>query len=96
MRDTLFDNSTAADRLIAAHSPYYYYQEGWERVSLWWQMHPEKRPDAVYIPHIRFSYMEYPDASPEEKLAWLRSHAEIEVTEGEIGSIVKILRWHTA
>ena len=85
-----------ADRLIAAHSPYYYYQEGWERVSLWWQMHPEKRPDAVYIPHIRFSYMEYPDASPEEKLAWLRSHAEIEVTEGEIGSIVKILRWHTA
>ena len=79
---------------IAAHSPYYYYQEGWGRVSLWWEMHPEKRPDVIYIPFIKFSYMQYADASVEEKLAWLRENAEIEVTEGEIGLIVKVLRWH--
>ena len=82
-----------ADMPMAAHSPYYYYQEGWERVSIWWDMHPEKRPDVIYIPAIKFSYMEYPDASVEEKISWLRKNAEIEVYEGEIGSIIKILRW---
>ena len=81
---------------VAAHSPYYYYQEGWERVSLWWEMHPEKRPDVIYIPFIKFSYMQYADASVEEKLAWLRENAEVEVTQGEIGLIVKVLRWQKA
>ena len=83
-----------ADVPVAAHSPYYYADEGWSRVSLWWEMHPEKRPDVIYIPYVKFSYMQYADASAEEKLAWLRENAEIEVTEGEIGSIVKVLRWN--
>ncbi len=82
-----------ADALIAAHSPYYYYQEGWDRVSLWWAMHPEKRPDVVYIPHVSLNFMSYPDQTPEEKLAWLRERAQISVTPGEIGDIVKIECW---
>jgi len=82
-----------SDVMIGAHSPFYYAQEGWERVSLWWKMHPDKKPDVIYIPYIKFSYMDYPDASAEEKLSWLREHAEIEVTEGEIGVIVKVLEW---
>ncbi len=82
-----------ADAAVAAHSPYYYYEEGWDRVSLWWRMHPDKLPDAVYIPFEKLSLLEYPDASPEEKLEALRGFAEIEVTQGEIGYIVKIIRW---
>lgn len=83
-----------ADAPVAAHSPYYYNLEGWERVSLWWEMHPQKRPDVVYIPYVKLSFMEYADASPEEKLAWLQAHAEIDAAEGEIGLIVRVLRWN--
>ena len=82
-----------ADVPVSAHSSYYYYAEGWERVMLWWEMHPEKRPDAVYIPRSNLNGLKYPDASSEEKLAYLETLAEISVTEGEIGYIVKIDRW---
>ena len=80
---------------IGAHSPFFYPNEGWERVSLWWEMHPDKKPDVVYIPYIRLTYMEYADQTPEEKLDFFRSVADLEVTEGEIGYIVKIVRWNT-
>ena len=82
-----------SDELIAAHSPYYYYQEGWDRVSAWWEMHPEKRPDVIYIPYIKLSYLDYPDSTVDEKLDWLSERAEIEVTNGEAGAVVKILAW---
>ena len=82
-----------ADVPIAAHSPFYYYQEGWDRVSLWWEMHPDKLPDVVYIPDVKLSFLEYPDAAPGEKLAYLRARADITEIPGEIGTIVKINEW---
>ncbi len=78
---------------VSAHSGYYYYGEGWDRIVLWWNMHPEKRPDAVYIPLANLNGLKYPDTSPEEKLAYLETLAEISVDEGEIGYIVRIVRW---
>ena len=57
-------------------------------------MHPEKRPDIAYVPFSTLSYLEFGDIPAEEKLSYLREHAEIEVTKGEIGYIVEINRWY--
>ena len=66
----------------------------WGTEEAWWEMHPEKRPDIAYVPFSTLSYLEFGDISSEEKLSYLREHAEIEVTEGKIGYIVKINRWY--
>ncbi len=47
----------------------------------------------IYVPYEKLSGLTYPDASPEEKLAHLGALAQISVTEGEIGYIVRVLRW---
>ena len=66
----------------------------WGTEEAWWEMYPEKRPDIAYVPFSTLSYLEFGDISSEEKLSYLREHAEIEVTEGEIGYIVKINHWY--
>ncbi len=66
----------------------------WSTEEAWWRLHPEKRPDAAYIPYFTLSYIEFNDISAEEKLAYFQKNADITVTEGEIGYLVKIERWH--
>lgn len=65
----------------------------WGTEEAWWELNPEKRPDIAYVPFSTLSYIEFGDISPEEKLAYLADHAEIDVTKGNIGYIVKINRW---
>lgn len=66
----------------------------WHTEEAWWALHPEKRPDVAYIPFFTLSYIEFNDITPEEKLAYFERNADITVTRGEIGYIVKIERWH--
>ncbi len=65
----------------------------WHTEEGWWTLHPDRRPDVAYIPFFTLSYIEFNDITAEEKLAWFEENADITVTEGEIGYIVKIDRW---
>ena len=66
----------------------------WGTEEAWWAQHPDKRPDVAYIPYFTLSYIRFNDITAEEKLSYFRNNADVEVTEGEIGYIVKITRWH--
>ena len=66
----------------------------WHTEEAWWALHPEKRPDVAYIPFFTLSYIEFGDITPEEKLSYFEKNADITVTQGEIGYIVSINRWH--
>ncbi|MCH5197573.1 MAG: hypothetical protein J1E34_01595 [Oscillospiraceae bacterium] len=59
----------------------------------WWEDHPERIPDVVYIPFFSLSYLVALDnVKPEDSLAFFEEFADTEVFEGEMGYIVKIDR----
>lgn len=65
-----------------------------ENLFYYWEMFPEKRPDAVYIPF--FGCDDYLDhtALAEDNLAFMQSICECEVQTGEMGYLLKILSWN--
>ncbi len=82
-----------ADLPVASPIPHFFGND-WSREEIWWEMHPEKRPDVVYVPFTTLSYIDYYDPSPEEKIAYFENKAAVSVTEGEFGYILRIDRWY--
>ena len=71
---------------IGAYSTYYLQSDSTDRLLRYWQLHPEKRPDCVYIP-----YGADRQAIPED-LVFLESLCETRVKMGLQGRIVR-LEW---
>ena len=65
-----------------------------ECLLYYWSLHPDARPDAVYIPF--FGCDDYLDhtALAEDNLAYIQSICKCEMQPGEIGYILKILSWN--
>ena len=66
----------------------------WTAEETYWRMFPDKRPDVAYVPYTSLSGIPFKDVTAEEKLAYFRKNAEVEILPGEAGSIVKIIRWN--
>lgn len=64
-----------------------------ETLPLFWSLHPEKRPDLIYIPYADCNYYFDQPEIPAEKLSYIRTLCDCDVTEGEAGYMVRVLRW---
>ena len=58
-----------------------------------WSLHPDKKPDCVYIPTFGCNSYDEDWQAAEEKLSFMRSLCECEVQTGEAGYLLKVLRW---
>ncbi len=91
-----YDTTVYMNADCPAATPFLHYlTDSYAREEAWWTLHPEKRPDLVYIPFFTLSYITHETMSPQEYLAYFEENADITVTEGEIGYFVRILSWHT-
>ncbi|MBQ6018601.1 MAG: hypothetical protein IJL26_00340 [Clostridia bacterium] len=82
-----------ADRPIGTYSSFYIEADSEDRLLRYWEMHPENRPQTVYLPVEAYVSGEdaperYPQKYIDEKLAFFRSLGSCEVTEGFAGLIV--------
>ncbi|MBQ6023036.1 MAG: hypothetical protein IJL25_08910 [Clostridia bacterium] len=71
----------------------HYLTDNWAQEEYWWSLHPEKRPDVVYIPFFTLSYIPYERFTPQDYIAYFEKNADISVIKGEIGYIVVINDW---
>lgn len=65
-----------------------------ETLPLFWELHPDKRPEIIYIPYADCNYYFDQPEIPAEKLSYIRTLCDCEVTDGEAGYIVRVLRWN--
>ncbi len=83
------------DLPTAACSAFYVEEESEERQTLYWELHPEKTPEYLYIPKVSYDLIPHGDDEEnrdrlEKKLAFAKSLGECEITNGRIGYIVRI------
>lgn len=88
--------SVYLDSGVRAAEPWLqFFLDDWKAEELWWELHPDLKPDVFYIPYTSLSYMDIGGENiNKEKLAYLNSRAEIKIENGEAGYIVKILSRH--
>lgn len=67
--------------------------DNWEPEEIWWRLHPDRLPDVAYIPFFSLSYIDLGDITPEEKIAYFESVADVTVTRGEVGYILRLENW---
>ena len=85
---------------IGSYYPWYVDGESETRQLRYWELHPDKRPEYIYVPDYDFLYAFYGDNPltenwAEEKLTFLQSLCDCEITRGKAGSIVRVIRWKT-
>ena len=91
-----YDTSVYVNAGCPVSTPFLHYLTAdYGREEAWWALHPDKRPDVVYIPFFTLSYISHETMSAQEYLQYFREHADITVTEGEIGYFVRIRAWNT-
>ena len=86
---TVYFHSEAPVNTYAMHLTF----DNWEPEELWWRLHPDRLPDVAYIPFFSLSYIDLGDITPEEKIAYFESVADVNVTKGEIGYILQLENW---
>ena len=86
---TVYFHSGAKVNTYAMHLTF----DNWEPEELWWRLHPDRLPDVAYIPFFSLSYIDLGDITPEEKIAYFKSVADVTVTKGEIGYILQLDNW---
>lgn len=66
-----------------------------ERYLQYWELHPERRPEYLYL-LTDFEdpiYYEYFSGADESFLSFLRNQCEFELTKGNCGDIIRVTRW---
>lgn len=59
----------------------------------YWNLHPDTKPDAVYIPFFGCDNYDADISAAEKKLAFIRSVADCSVETGEAGFLITALHW---
>lgn len=84
---------------IGTYTTWYVEEDSEVRQTRYWELHPEKRPDYIYVPfYDAYYYQHYRDRRNketwgEEKLAFLQTVCDCEVTEGKAGYILRVNKW---
>ena len=90
-----YDTSVYVSAGCPVSTPFLHYDtDDYTREETWWALHPERRPDVVYIPYVTLSYIPNAAVSAQEYLAYFEKNADVTVSEGEIGYIVQIRSWN--
>ena len=87
------------DLPIGIYSPYTPFEtpvNESERYLLYWQKHPERRPEYLYLlTHSEDPiYDEYFTPSDASFLAYLEDHCDFELTKGNCGDIIHVTNWY--
>ena len=64
-----------------------------ECLQFYWSLHPDARPDCVYIPFFGCDSYDEDRPAADDKLAFMQSICDCEVRTGESGYLLKVLRW---
>ena len=87
---------------VGSYSTWYVEEESETRQTRYWELHPERRPARIYVPFYidPYTYTPYRDTEKEknwgeEKIAFLQTLCDCEVTEGKAGYILRVVGWDT-
>lgn len=83
-----------ADLNISTYTSLAYCLDFWQQTELWWKLHPNKKPDVIYVPYHDLSYFNKEDETMEEKLEHINTLADYTIEDGIGGKIIKIISWH--
>ncbi len=80
------------DKPYSIYSTYYVEADSRTRTLDWWKLHPDKLPGIIYVPYFDWDHGEYtPDkAKAMDKVEWLDTFADFDLTEGKAGYILDI------
>lgn len=87
------------ERPVATYSAWYVEEDSEVRQTRYWELHPEKRPEYIYVPFYDvFYYLPYQERPGkenwgEEKLSFLKTVCDCDVAEGKAGYIVRVDGW---
>ena len=87
---------------VGTYSTWYVEEESEVRQMRYWELHPERRPTHIYVPFYidPYTYTPYRDTKEdstwgEEKISFLQTLCDCEVTEGKAGFILRVVSWDT-
>ncbi len=84
---------------IGSYYPWYVDGESETRQLKYWELHPDKRPEFIYVPDYDFLYASYRDNPltrdwAQEKISFLQRICDCEITRGKAGSIIHVFKWN--
>ena len=101
---------------VGSYSTWYVEEDSQTRQTRYWELHPEKRPEYIYVPYYDAYYylnsgerermqrrllkMDGAETAvgehqaEEDKIRFLRTLCDCEVTEGKAGCILRVLSWY--
>ncbi|MBQ6165092.1 MAG: hypothetical protein IJK23_11510 [Clostridia bacterium] len=82
------------DCSVGVYSTYYIESDARTRTVRYWTLHPEKRPDTIYVPLFDINIdSETCRAEAQEKLAFFDSVCRYKLVEGKLGYILYVTHW---
>lgn len=81
------------DHPYGIYSTNYVSTDSHTRVLRYWELHPEKLPDCIYIPLYDMVSYEEDTKAAQKELRFFESLCDFETIEGEAGYILKVQSW---